>query len=124
TNSPHAITAVYGGDGDYGASTSDITNQIVNKAGSATIVTSLTAPSVFGQSVTFTAAVTNPASDGDDSPVPSGVVAFLDGTTNLGTSSLIDGNATLSYLWGDATPLAVRAHEITAVYSGDGNLIG
>ena len=55
--SSHAITAVYGGDSNFGGSTKAV-NQVVSKATTTTILTSSLNPSTFGQSVTFTASVT------------------------------------------------------------------
>src|SRR5207248_172253 len=54
----HSITAVYGGDATHTTSTSPILTQVVNKASTATTVTSSLNPSLFNQSVTFTATVT------------------------------------------------------------------
>jgi hypothetical protein len=50
---------------------------------------------------------------------PSGTVAFQEGSTVLGTSTLSDGAATHS-----ATSLRAGDHTITAVYSGDANFQG
>jgi len=69
-------------------------------------------PSAFGQSVTFTAAVTSGFKG-----TPTGKVNFFDGSTSLGTSTLDgSGMATLT-----TASLAVGTHSITANYSGDGN---
>lgn len=66
-------------------------------------------PSIYGESVTFTATV-NPAPDG-------GTVAFKDGSTDIGgcaTQGLdSSGNATCS-----TSTLATGSHAITALYSG------
>ena len=54
----HNITAVYGGDTNFTTSTSSpAVTQVVNKAATTTSVTAAPNPSVFGQSVTFTATV-------------------------------------------------------------------
>jgi len=78
-----------------------------------TALASSSASSVYGQSVTLTAAVraANP-SDG----TPSGVVTFLDTTTgaNLGSASVTNGVATLI-----TSALAVGSHTITADYEGN-----
>ncbi len=65
-------------------------------------------PSTLGQAVTFTATVTPSTAIGN--------VKFQDGATVLGTVALSGGVATLPAL----ATLAVGAHSITAVYSGDG----
>jgi glucose/arabinose dehydrogenase len=82
------------------------------KANTTTMVTSSANPSQFGQSVTFTAAV----SSGAGTPV--GTVQFKDGNTNLGTPVALSqgGVATLSI-----SSLAAGTHVITADYSGDNN---
>lgn len=64
---------------------------------------------VFGQDVTFTAAVTATGVG------PGGDVAFLDGTTLLGTATLdLTGHASLT-----TRALGVGSHAITASYTGD-----
>jgi len=61
--SSHLITAVYNGDANFAASTSNIVTQVVNAppAVSFTMLASTPNPSTLGQSVTFTATV-NPVS--------------------------------------------------------------
>jgi Bacterial Ig-like domain (group 3)/FG-GAP-like repeat/FG-GAP repeat len=78
---------------------------------SSTAVTSSLNPSVAGQAVTFTAAVTSSASG-----TPTGTVTFLDGTTSLGTGTLASGSATFQ-----TSSLTAGTHSITASYSGDTN---
>jgi hypothetical protein len=65
-------------------------------------------PSVFGQSVTFTATVSSAA----DSP-PTGTVKFSDETT-LGTATLASGQATFT-----TSSLSIGSHSITGKYSED-----
>src|SRR5207249_4922647 len=65
-------------------------------------------PSVWAQSVTFTATV---------SPLgATGTVQFLDGSTVLGVVGVASGTASLM-----TSSLAPGAHPITSVYSGDAN---
>jgi YD repeat-containing protein len=109
----HSITVSYGGDSNYNASTSGTLTQTVNKDATTTSVTSSVNPSVYDQSVTFTATV------GVSAPgagTPSGTVSFLDGSTTLGTASLSSGSASFS-----TSTLAVGTHSITVSYAGDGN---
>ena len=69
-------------------------------------------PSVFGESVTFTATVT---ANAPGSGIPTGTVTFLDGSTTLGTGTLNgSGIATFS-----TSALTVGSHSITVVYGGD-----
>src|SRR5205823_3390487 len=77
----HSITAVYGGNSNYNGSTSPSIRQTVNKANTTTVVASNNNPSTFGQSVTFTATVSNGGG------TPTGSVEFLDGATSLGSAS-------------------------------------
>jgi streptogramin lyase len=73
--------------------------------GSTTTLGSSSNPSVFGQSVTFTATVTAGAT---------GTVTFKEGPTTLGTDTLSGGTAIFQ-----TTTLALGGHTITAVYGGD-----
>ena len=92
--------------------------QTVNLTGTGMQATTTTAvassanPSVFGQSVTFTATVT-PQGSG----TPTGTAVFYDGTTILCNAvALLSSQATCT-----PASLAVGTHSITAVYSGDTN---
>ncbi len=110
----HSITAVYGGSTNFTTSTSPALSQKVNSDGTHTTVVSSANPSVFGQTVTFSAVVTA-ASPGVGTPT--GTVTFDDGTTALGSAvALSGGTATFS-----TSQLAVGTHSITVVYSGDAN---
>jgi hypothetical protein len=109
----HSITAVYSGDATFGGSTSVIFTQVVTPAATTTVLTSaVDNPSVFGESVKFTATVTSPGG------TPTGNVIFTDGFmhTQLGISALdINGVATLT-----TSALMAGSHPITATYSGAG----
>jgi hypothetical protein len=107
---PHSITAAYGGSTSYNTSTSAVLTQTVKKAGSSTSLTSSHNPSVFDQSVTFTATVAAVAPGGG---TPTGTVTFKNGATVLGTGTLSSGKATFS-----TSALAVGPHSITAAYGG------
>jgi hypothetical protein len=66
-----------------------------------------------GQAVTFTAVVASKSGSG----VPAGTVAFSDGSTQIGTTSLnSSGSAAF-----DTSSLAIGSHSISAAYSGDAN---
>ena len=107
----HSIAAQYAGDGTHSGSSSAPVSQTVNRANTATAVTSNRNPSTFGDSVTFTVAMTPSAA--------TGTVQFLDGATSLGSVALSGGAASLS-----TSALGVGNHSITAVYAGDNSYAG
>jgi hypothetical protein len=112
----HSITAFYSGDGNYSNTTSAALNQTVNPASTTTTLKSSVNPSVFGQTVKFTATVTAVA---PASGHPTGTVTFYDGATTLGIGTLTNGVATFQ-----TSALALGTHSsITAVYAGDGNYL-
>src|SRR4030081_2277564 len=85
----------------------------VAAAVSTTTVTSSVNPSVFGQSVTFTAVVSGIG------PVPTGTVNFQDAGVTIagcGAKALVAATATCT-----TAALSVGAHSITGIYSGDVN---
>ncbi len=104
-----AVKAVYGGDATFAPSTSTALHQSVAKAASTTVLVSSLNPSVFGQSVTFTATVA-PQFSG----TPTGRVTFMSGTTSLGTTVLSGGVASYT-----TTKLAAGTLSITAEYDGN-----
>ncbi|RLS37586.1 MAG: Ig-like domain repeat protein, partial [Planctomycetota bacterium] len=105
-----SITATYNGDPSYSTSTSSAVSQVVNKGASVAAVTSGTNPTVFGQSVTFTATVFGGGAR------PTGSVSFYAGATLLGSSALSGFRAVFS-----TSTLTVAANSITANYGGDAN---
>jgi len=107
----HAITAVYGGAGNFSNSTSPAITQGVNQAGSSTTVVSSANPSSSGQAVTLTATV-KAVSPG--SGTPTGTVTFYDGSTTLGSASL-GGTGTASFT---TSSLSVGSHSIKVSYGG------
>ena len=107
----NSITVQYQGDGNFTASTSAKLTQTVNQDGTTTVVSSSANPTVVGQSVTFTAAVSAAA---PGSGTPTGQVMFYDGTTKIDTATLSSGSASYS-----TSALAVGRHSITVQYNGD-----
>jgi len=112
----HAITATYGGDNNFSASSDSLT-QTVNQAGTTTMVASSANPSTVGQSVTFTATV---SVNSPGAGTPTGQVTFTDGSTQLGTEAL-NGSGTAAFT---TSSLAAGDHAITATYVGDDNFSG
>ena len=110
----NSITAVYSGDSTNYilGSTSAVLQQDV-LAASTVGVHSSPNPSTYGTAVNFTATVTS-----SGSVTPTGTVAFLDGTTQIGTATIVGttGIATFS-----TSSLAAGSHTITASYKGDSN---
>jgi hypothetical protein len=105
----HSITAAYQGSSTFASSTSAVLTQVVNGVTTATTLASSLNPSTFGQSVTFTAAVTS------SSGTPTGTVVFTDASTSttLGSATLVSGTASIS-----VSSLAAGSHSITAAYQG------
>ena len=122
SGSPHTIQAVYTNtDGGFSGSSGTL-SQTVNPAPTSTTVTSSVNPSIYGQSVTFTATVANTAGTGISAATPTGSVQFMDGTSLLGTPQTISGLGVASLT---TSALTVGTHPITAVYTNlDGNFRG
>ncbi len=112
----HSITAVYAGDANYVSSTSNAVTVVVNQATPTIALTpSIASPAIYGQAVTFTAALTPPNSV---TQVPTGSVQFFDGATSLGTVN-VDGSGNAALTLSGPTLLNAGSHSIKAVYSGD-----
>lgn len=103
----HSITATYSGDSNNSGVTSSAFIQTV-KQPTGVSLTSSANPSVFGQSVTFTAFEGNTNA--------TGTMTFYDGGSTIGISTVSKAQASFS-----TTMLSVGNHSITAAYSGDNN---
>jgi len=106
---------MYAGNANYAASTSPPLSQGVNAStgiGTTITLASSANPSSGGQPVVYTASVVGA---GGNSPVPTGTVTFMTGTTNLGTV-VLNGSGQASF---DAGPLSAGLYSITAIYGGD-----
>jgi hypothetical protein len=90
-------------------------NLTISQASTTTAVTSSVSPSTLNQPVIFTATI-SPQVAG----MPTGTVIFKDGGVTLGTGTL-NGSGIATFT---TSSLAVNAHSITAVYSGDANFTG
>lgn len=114
------LTGVYTPDAAASASvtgSSATASLVVNAAQPGTNLISSVNPSVFHQSVTFTATVTPPAGG----VVPTGNVTFNDGGTPLCSAvALVAGTGSAATTC-TASALNVADHTITALYSGDTN---
>jgi hypothetical protein len=123
SGSPHNITVRYNADGNFTASTSTAIQQTITQATSQTVVSpSNENPSVYGQPVTFVATVTPQISQ-----APTGIVNFFDNGVLIGVCTgvpLIQGNNLSTATCQIATlTVAGSPHNISAIYSGDGNFI-
>lgn len=111
----HSVAASYAGDGTNPATTSGVFVLTVGMAGTTTSLSVSSGSSYVGAAVTLTARVTSVTPG-----VPSGTVAFLDGTSNVGVGAVqADGTATLKL-----ATLGVGSHTLTAVYGATANYGG
>ncbi len=110
TAGPHSLTAIYGGDGTYGSSSSEgLTQPVTLPLTPTTISLSSSAnPSVYGRGIIVTAAV-SPAS-------ASGTVTLYDGTAIIGSERLTAGQAAFH-----TAQLASGTRSLSAYYAGDTN---
>ena len=114
----HSLTAVYGSDTNFAASTSGAVSQVVGQATTAAVLASSANPSVFGQSVTLTATITVTAPGAGS--VTGQTVSFMEGATVVGTGTLnASGIATFA-----TSGLSVASHNLTVIYAGNASLAG
>jgi hypothetical protein len=112
----YQVQAVYSGDSRYSGSSSPVITQVVAPAASSTALSASPDPSVSGQRVLYTAAL---------SPIPDGgTVAFTDGgvtITGCGSRAIdtASGRASCQVSYSSA-----GSHQIQAVYSGDASFGG
>ncbi|MCI3924732.1 Ig-like domain repeat protein [Paenibacillus sp. TRM 82003] len=111
----HAITAEYAGLSWF-AGSADTVQQTVGQAVTSTSVVTSQGVSVYGETVTFTAAV---AVEAPGAGAPTGSITFKNGAATLDTVTLSGGTATLKM-----SNLGVGTHTITAEYMGDGSFLG
>ena len=97
---------------DYNSVTQTVPLTVTQIASSVSVTTSSNR-TLLQSAVTFTATVTSTAG------TPTGTVNFVDGTTQLGSGTVLGGIAAYT-----TSSLAVGSHTITAVYAGDSNFIG
>lgn len=113
----YVVTSVIGSWTSGGALSSPVT--VTTSVGTTTSVNSSANPSVVGQTLTYTAIVTQASG----STTPTGTVTFKDGASPItcigGTQTLSSGSATCSVSYASA-----GTHSITAVYPGSGVFTG
>jgi len=106
----HSITVQYSGDTNFSPSTSLPLVQSVGTEPTTTTLQASANPITYGQSVTLTASV------GAAVGTPGGIVNFADGSTPLGSASLVNGVASIN-----VPGLQAGDHSMVASYSGDTN---
>jgi large repetitive protein len=111
----HSITAVYGGDGGNGTSTSQVLAETVNKATTLLALAAAPTPGIAGAATTITASISVASGGG----TPTGAITFTTGTTTLGSATLnSSGVATI------APVFIPGSYSIVATYAGDANDAG
>jgi hypothetical protein len=108
----YAITASYGGSAGAASSSSVPFTLVVAPESSNVTLTSSANPALLGGAVTFTAKVAVPGG------APTGSMQFYDAGTLLSTAIVNAQQATYT-----TNTLALGTHPITAVYSGDTNIL-
>src|SRR5439155_6760013 len=103
------------GDNNFTGSSSTVSATLtVSQDATTSVVTSSANPSVIGQLVTFSAAVT---ANAPGSGIPTGTVTFLDGGVAMGPDkTLTAGKATFA-----VSTLPYGTHNITVRYNGSTN---
>ena len=113
----YSITASYSGDTNYPAVTSAPFTLIVGQATSTTILNVVSSGVTCGAGLgTLTATVTVPAG------IPTGMVAFYNGSAQLGTATL--NSAGQASLTPSLQQLSAGIQTLTAVYADDPNFTG
>jgi hypothetical protein len=116
---PHTVTAAYGGDPNFYASTSSVFTQTVNKDDTTTVISSTSYPNaVFGQGITFTAIV---SANLPGAGTPMGSLTFTVDNGTPFTGTLVFSTSNSAYATFFTNTLSQAAHYITATYGGDGN---
>jgi hypothetical protein len=116
----HKVVASYLGTSVFAPSQDTIASQVVNQASSTTTL-GYSGSFVPGLPLTLTATVAAQAPSYD---YPTGSVTFRDGTTTLGKVNLSGTGTSQTVSLPLPTGLALGAHSLTAVYSGDANTVG
>ncbi len=94
--------------------------QYTIEASTTTSVDSSLNPSIYGQSVVFTATIDNTSGSGG---VPTGGVEFFDGLTDLGPGTPLSGSGTSATSTFTISTLSAVTHLIRAVYTATGGFL-
>jgi hypothetical protein len=106
-----SVVAEYSGDGNFTSSNSAPVN--VMAVSTSLTLTSSENPASFGDKITFTATVTNITG----SNTPTGTIAFMDGTTSLGTAVTVSSTGQAQF---STAKLTSGSHTITASFNPTG----
>lgn len=110
----HAVTASYAGDANNEAASSNSISINVTMATPTISLASTPTYAGINQAVSLTATVVVPGMSGSDI---TGTVTFKEGTTVLGTGTVVNGVASVSKTW-----TAAGAKTLGLVYSGNANI--
>ena len=113
TAGTHSISTVYVNDGNYSSSTSPVLSQVISMPGPTVTLAITTGNPVSNQAVVLTVVVApvSPAT-----ATPTGTVNFLSNGTVIGSGTLTNGSATLTF-----SSFALGNQTIVAAYTGDTN---
>jgi hypothetical protein len=114
----HSIQAEFSGSGNFLASGGVLSEKIV--AATTTVVTSNHVTANRGLAVTFTATVT----DTSGGELPTGRIAFYDGSIYLGSASLMHGSGGSATATLTTSRLPAGDDTIVAVFTATGDLLG
>jgi parallel beta-helix repeat protein len=117
----HNMKVDYAGDSIHAQASSSFFQFVLAGYSTATTLTSSANPATYGQSVTFTATVTNTSVTPG---APTGSVTVSDGSTILGTQSLTASGANSATATFSSSSLSVGTHLITATYTPSGTFAG
>jgi hypothetical protein len=115
TNGSNTITATYGGNTNYAASTGSAYLTVVGPSITTTTLTAAPPSATLGGATTFVASVTSTAG------VVPGTVTFTAGPTTLGTATISGGFATLNVTVNAANGFTAGTDTVTATYAGSSN---
>ena len=121
SSTPHTITAVYSGDGNFTGSAATDLAETIGQDTTTTTVSCPSNPAGSGQQVTFLAVVAASAPD-----TATGLVTFLENGASIGSAMLQGPNGPATAFAALTTTLgsADSPYTITAVYGGDNYCTG
>lgn len=110
----HQVTAIYSGDFNYAASNNNSAPLTISVTKASTTTAGASSPASLLQ---FSAETVTAKVASTTTGTPTGTVAFYNGSTLLGTSSL-NSSGVATFI---SATLGVGSYGVTGVYSGDGN---